>query len=664
MTPEHLKPKQDFDANLYMFGAVGMGLAGWSVLPAEVNSSPIASTIALAIGCASVVGAGYAAKAFYRNYLKRKSWEILQTPDTDNDDRTLTEEERFDSGMREPTGRLIGRSMDGKPLFLPTNYKPAFSTIIGGQGTGKTVSSVMNSTILTPITSDASTFIIDIKKEILPSVIRAYKQFGYEVICSNVGPEAQDTCPSTETPPFELVQDSYTSDDQALYQKTNVFIRGYAAVVIAEDGGSAGLFFAKGGRKVFYILLVYLLVFEPHNVTPTRMKIIADDEDVTIKALERMASHQAREGDTVAKDAIRSAKGILRLNRRVEKYLVQFLDRLTAEDALACYDLTGPLANWGQYASARISDLRKRKIIFAAMTPLDMSEDLRVHTSLQMYNFIQSVKAYPTGRRVHGILDEFTTFSRGAGSLHSEQITLRALGFSADVYVQTLNGLIDVIGERPAKTIIDQSDIVQMSGLSHEDSKTASEMIGTKTVRRVSGSIQGARFDDVSLNFQDYEVDILKPQKIAALPRDQQIVKVRGLRPEISLKAPYWDCPGLKELIDVNPLEGPPPKTDPTIKFKITADEVKVLWWKKEKHHQITKSDAPEKERFFRLSSFLWFYAWLALFALGGFSTAKPVPHFYMSQTHQGCEYVSITGKWATRRGEACLPVWIKRETG
>ncbi|MEM1396080.1 MAG: hypothetical protein AAGH38_01355, partial [Pseudomonadota bacterium] len=207
MKPDHLRPKQSIEGNLTMFGSVGLVLAAWSVAPSRFEASPIEAMTAIVLGAAGAVGAGYAARTFYENYLGRKSWETLQTPYTEKDDRTLDEKERIESGMREPTGRLIGRSMDGEPLFSPTKLKPAFSTIIGGQGTGKTTTSVINSTILTPLTSGASVFIADPKKEIMPGVIRSLKELGFDVICANIGPEAQDIAPCAETPPLELAID-------------------------------------------------------------------------------------------------------------------------------------------------------------------------------------------------------------------------------------------------------------------------------------------------------------------------------------------------------------------------------------------------------------------------------------------------------------------------
>ncbi len=652
-----VKPKLNYDGNLAFFGSITLAVTGWSAIPEGGDFGLAELAFPIGMGFAASFGAIVGAKAIWDNYRLRKSWEYSQTPYQGKDDRLLEREERLELGMFEPDGRLLGASMEGEPLFLPTKIKPAFQIIHGGQGTGKTTTAAMCSSVLTPLSSGASVYVCDPKKEIMPCVIAGLRELGIEVLCSNIGSGAQEECPSVETPPFELAIDAYFSDDKFFYQKTTTFVRGYAKVVIEDDGSQNSAFFIKGGRRFFFAILIYLIIFTPEQATPTKIYEIAAEEELALKCLVKLKRCKPRDGDTVAKDGIKAASTLLRLHERVDKYLSQFIEKVT--DGLACYDLTGPLANYGENAVARISDLRKRKMVFAVMTPLDAMDDVRIHTSIMSYNFFQSVKAYPRGIKVHGLIEEFTTQS--IPNFHREMLTLRGLGLSAELYIQSFNGLIERIGETATKTIYGQADILQISGIEHDDAKTISEVIGNQTIRRSTGSIRGSNFEDVEFGFQDHQEPIFTPQMLSSLPLNEQVVKIRGHRADIGLKIPYWDVDGLKQLISENPLEGPPPKAQPKLGLKISKNGVKVLWWRKQKVLKDPQYIAPRKERILRASSFLWLYAWAAIILMGGYSFSKPEPLVYFAQSHKGCEYIGLYGVRAIKSQGKCHPLWIRQ---
>ncbi|MEM9421699.1 MAG: type IV secretory system conjugative DNA transfer family protein [Pseudomonadota bacterium] len=656
-----LRPEQDYRGNLYGFGSVALGLASWATLPPLPTSTP-ELIVPTAFGIGAVIGAVHGVHAVWNNYLLRKGWEQAQTPFQEKDDRLMNEAERIETGMRDGVGRILGATFDHQPLFLPHRRKPAFEINLGGQGTGKTTTGALLSAILTPLTSGKGVFINDIKKEIMPQVIAALKRFGVEVVCINIGAEAQDICPGEDVPPFELAIDAYYSNDPEFHQLTTMFIRAYAeiAVEIPEDAGKASFFF-ENGQLVFEVLFVYLMRFEPEDVTPTRIWMIASDMELAVKCFNRLLACSPKTPDDVLEDAKKGARSILDMHEGKPEYLPQFLNKV--KTGLKCYSVSGPLGHFGRGAVARISDLRKKSkkpFVIASMMPLRLIKDTRVHTSFLAYNFFMSAKAFPHGRRVHGLIDEFTTLN--LPDFADEMLTLRGLGVSAEMYIQSLLALMRRIGELAAKTIWEQSDIIQMSGIGEEDATKTSEMLGTVNKRQQSANVRGSRFEDVGFDFRDHEVPLYSPQELMALPLNQQIVKLRGYRPDVTLKVPYWDIAGLKELVAENPLEGPPPKTKPKFDLKITKDSVKVLWWRKPKGYKKAKPTGPKKEWVVRPSSFLWLYAWLAVFAAGGFSVAKPEPHFYFKQTSQGCEYLSIRGVWRVKPDSKCRPIWIRRE--
>ncbi|MEM7172429.1 MAG: type IV secretory system conjugative DNA transfer family protein [Pseudomonadota bacterium] len=655
--PKHLKPKRDYRGNLPLFGAVGSGLMTWGALPDNLMMTPLDYAVTGILATASLIGALKGAEATWQNYRLRKNWQEARTPYQDKDDSLLTEEERIKIGMREPTGRLYGCTKDGQPTFLPTNLKPHFEFHLGAQGVGKTSTQVIASVILNAVNDGMSIYINDPKKEILPQVLRFLKKLGREVICVNIGTGAEHI-PTTQVPPFELAIDAYLSNDKSLYELTTTFIRGYAAIAVEQkDGDKGNPFFIENGRVAFEALLVYLLAFEPDNVTPSRIWQIASNLSLAIRCLERLRDYRARPHDTVLEYGQNAASTLLDMHQDTPKYLPQFLNKLVL--GLRCFDPSGPLRNFGRDAVARISDMRKRPIIFAAMTSLATSNDLAVHASFLSFNFYNSAKLFPNGLRIHGIMDEFVTLNVPEFADNMQQ--LRGLGVSSENYIQSRNGLERKVGKLAADLIFDQSDVWQMSVLSYEDAKFASEVLGQETRRRYNFSIQKNDFDDIGFSGHDQKEALFTVPELMALPADQQIVKVRGFRADIQLKIKWWDIVGLRENLDDNPLEGPTPKSARLLKLKISKKGVKVCWWKKPKAQKLSQDSGPKPERLLRPSAFLWLYAWAAILLIGGFQFEKPVPHIYWERSSLGCEYISVQGERVIRPPVQCLPIWIKQ---
>ena len=654
--PDHLRPKRSFKANIHMLGGSLLALTALGTYAPNVNANILGMAIPIGLTAASGVAFISAVSAYVENYRARKAWENAQTTHDDKDDFQMEEASLIATGMRDAVGRLYGATLDGKPVFLPHKRKPAFEYILGGQGTGKTTTQTLISCILSALRGDRSVFINDVKKELLPQIIKIYKSLGIEVLCLNIGPGAQDTCPGVQTPVFEHAIDTFFSEDTDLHQMTSMFIREYSKIAIEEHEGDKVPFFKDNGRIAFTALLINLLLFDPENATPTRLWEIACDPTQALKCLERLRDYSGDLTNNVIRDGQKGAATLTDLHKVKPEYLPQFLNKIV--QGLQIYNSSGPLAHYGRGAVARISDMRKRHMVVASMTPLSMLNDARAHTSFNAFNFYMSAKAAPTGMRMHAILDEFTALN--LPSWGKEMLVLRGLGVSAEMYIQSRIALEESMGEKSAKVVFEQSDVWQMSGLSLEDAKFASEIMGNKMVRRHNANISATRFEDIGFAFQDHEEPLKTPQQLMAMPSNHQVVKVRGHRPSIMLKTPYWEIKGVVEKLADNPLEGPAPRVSPTVELAIKKQSFKLKWWKKRSVREETTSH-PKKENFFRVSSFVWLYALLTLGVVTGFQLTNPDPYFYWSKSYQGCHYVSLTGQQVTKQDKYCPTVWIRQ---
>ena len=87
------------------------------------------------------------------DYLNRRSWAIAQQPASAKnvDHGVSTYAERHAAGMYDGQGRTLGRDEHGYPVFVPHRHKPNFHLIVGGQGSGKTSTGAIISSVLTAL---------------------------------------------------------------------------------------------------------------------------------------------------------------------------------------------------------------------------------------------------------------------------------------------------------------------------------------------------------------------------------------------------------------------------------------------------------------------------------------------------------------------------------
>jgi hypothetical protein len=89
---------------------------------------------------------------FYEDYRTRLAWIKAQRPATEkHDGRYATYEEMKKAGMYEPKGRILGLDDEGRLLFIPHKLKPSFEYILSPQGSGKTSTRSINSSLLSAL---------------------------------------------------------------------------------------------------------------------------------------------------------------------------------------------------------------------------------------------------------------------------------------------------------------------------------------------------------------------------------------------------------------------------------------------------------------------------------------------------------------------------------
>ena len=511
-----------------------------------------------------------------------------------------------------------------------------------------------------------SLFLCDPKLEIAPMVAPAWQALGIEAKFANPTGQFPELCPHTNFNLLEAPIDCYWGSDASQYKNTTTFLRSHISISNPPPPpGATNEWFINGGRGCAFTINLEQIISQPELATLSQTHRIASDPEHAMEVICKAAERPESDTDMVSNDVRRAARSVLAaIEGRNAHHFGDFLKHVT--DPLAAFSESGWLGDHGEFATARISDLRKRQIALACMTPLSHLTDYTIYNSLFTNALFMACKMHPTGLPVHAILDEFTVAMR-LPDLHKEMITLRGLGCSAEKYIQSKSGVADSLGDKPAKVIYGQSDIKQYTALDIDEAQELAVVLGSELVKEFDANVED-RFDQVRFSVKDTDVPLRSIQALLSMPIDEQIIKVRSMRPIRSKKIPSWDVAGLRELVGENPLEGPAPVTEAKAELNISRDGVKVVWPRVPTRFASLEPKGPKKQRLVRFTSFLWLYAWLGLFLVfdDGFDVSWPALRVqytfsgsFASPSFESCHYFSLNGSSFTKWGGDCPLIMI-----
>lgn len=508
--------------------------------------------------------------------------------------------------------------------------------------------------------------IFDSKNELAPQVVPAILDLGFNVICINAKGVYQDRgCIPANINTNECAIDAMYSDNPEHQKMYGSFIKGMLEISIkplGENASDAARFFNGNGRRIHSVIKTYRILEHPETATPSQEYRILTDTEEALAILKKAAKYN--EGDNsnpIVNDMRRSASSVLEIVQGTPKYLGQFLE--VAFEGYACFEEAGFLANMGDYAVTRISDVRTCKnTVLINMTPLELLSDFKVFNSLVAYNIFTALKLYPKGFRIHALYEEFNSLY--APRINEELNTARSAGFTCEFYTQSEVGTENFHGVAIAKEIgVNCSINHYLKCDTLDEAEHISKQIGTMTIRSASASVNEDSFEKIGQTFQDIKVPILSPQDIMALPPDDQIIKITGMRPIYARKIKQWEIEGLREILAENPIEGAAPKVPAKIGLKITKDGVALKY-------PLMKRSNPflpmwyRLRRIFRPEYFLWLAAWLVIAAgyqVWHLSPDMPALRYsYEDRARSGagnysnCDYITLLGKRYTSYGSAC----------
>jgi len=566
-----------------------------------------------------------------RDYLRRREWADARNPTSERPDHGFADFLTcLKIGMYDVIGAILGIDLEGYLLFMPHRLRPTFRMFIGPQGSGKTLTQSVNSIPLTALSNNMRStwkaennrpnlFVTDNKCEIAQQVVRGLKRCGIDI--QMIDPEGvmaaygyTDMNANLLEPLIECVW----SSDPRIRAQSNLVATELFSICIStpESAGSSAVFFDNGGRDLGLILSTYSAHAHPETATFGRLYHTLSDPSRTKEALRTARDYRAGDySDPLLNDLRDKAASMLDLCEAKPEYFPQFLK--AARDGLSVFEPNGPYAHMGENTTARISDIRrvKNRVLFH-MIPLHRIETDAKITSLLAYSVFRAAMIYPTGTHVHCVFEEFAALNIPA--FNKKMVTLRGLGVSADMYVQSTAGIERNYGPLATREILENCDIKQFAGIdTYEQAEAVSKMLGERHAKEFDARIDKSAFENVGFSVRDAFIPVMSPQALMAMPRDEQIIKIRSVPALRCRMIPTWEVSGLgDDFLDPNPLEGPAPRVKPKAKIKISRAGVKLIWKKPPRRSKPTPR-ARYRARMITPFTFAFALPWLAIHVCG-----------------------------------------------
>lgn len=530
---------------------------------------------ALAGGCLVIAAAlgGKAIKSLMKDYRLRRDLQRASKVSTNHGTaRFATWDEVKAQGLDLPSAGMFGGLMaaaDGGVPNLPVFLRSPFTLVEMSPGGGKTINFVIGS-ILHLAKLGRSQFISDVKAELAPILVEALRGLGFEVWCINPANVHSAICGSEEINLYRPVIDAVQASDDFRRDAIKLAID-IAEIHLPETkgGDDKNIFFRNGSRRCLIVLILSQAVLEPDRCTPADVFAILNDPD---RFRERLLFLNYQIDKMMPYDGIATflkteAGSLLARERDNAEHFGSFVEG--ASQTLLSFSQGGRLAGYGRGARARMSELRERQIICFVIAPLHQSASFIPVVSLLNMALLEAAKRKPGGHPVHIVGEEFLNYR--FNDIVGDMETLRGLKVSADIYIQSYQGLERKYGREAASAIEAYCDVRVYAALnSYERARHVSQMLANFTVGKEAPSY-GIEVDRLNISRSEMARPLMSPDEILAMPRSDALVFVRGMRPMRLRMAHYGEISPWRDQVADNPLEGSRLRGEP--KFGIVYPE-------------------------------------------------------------------------------------------
>lgn len=544
-------PEPSVNTSLFLGGVTG--IASYYLYP-EAGSVWQQDVIFYGLAGVAGVSALQGIKALAKDIgVKRKLLESEKDSTDYGSAREATEEEIEARGCFKPTGSFIGFKY-GRAVFTPPGSP--FQLIEAPAGSGKDIyfntGNVIHHSLL-----GHSVLASDVKLETAPMLAQGLKDADIEVWGINPTKQYMDLCGNTELGLYQGILDAVYGGEQ--HQKDAIGIAQQLALLhLPEDKTEGGKqYFVGGTRRALIIPPLLNAVIDPPRCTPSDSYELLNDPEEFIRTLKLIVNElKPFEGnDRIVKFLKSEALNLLDRSKKNPENFGSFLEWAT--QCLAPYNQAGHLSDYGSTNAVRnISEMTENPITAFPMVPHSHAVELESFISIQNHNLIAARKRNFGSQRIHLQCNEFLNYR--FADITSDLEIMRGLNMTADLYIQSFNGLIRKYGKEVAASINDYCDTKVYLGLnSYERAKYVSDMLSEATIESKDYSYKASP-DVININSKKHARRLATSDEILSMPRDQAWVCIKGLRPfRVQLKH-YGHIAPWKTMTSINPLEGSP----------------------------------------------------------------------------------------------------------
>lgn len=442
-----------------------------------------------------------------------------------------------EKGLTDPRGLYLGL-LDGVPLFF--NGK-AHGLVVAPARSGKGVG------VVTPnlLHYQGSVVVTDPKGELAAMTAdHRREQFGQDVAVFN--PWGLHGLPKNRINPLEGV--ITLAADPRLKRSLTDEVKAIVMQLYPEPEDTRNRYFRDGSRSVMRAVLLYLALHAPKRCTlPEMWRLIANPLRLeravgAMRKSEELGGILADLGDDLASQ--------MRDNADL------FGDfRAGAIQQLDIFEPGGHLADAVSASDISLADLKSGNVSLYLTFPTDRLATHGAALGLIVNQAITAVARSPEKGEVLFLLDEFANLGKLAG-LAESLTALPGLGVRVWMIVQEMAELVRLYGPNTAETILSQAEVKQFFAVNSDQlALKLSRALGQKTVKTLSFNLGRTDDDDIGESLGETGQPLMRPEEIRQMRGDQQLLLVKGVRPILGERMPFWFVAPWREWAARNPVE-------------------------------------------------------------------------------------------------------------
>ncbi len=459
------------------------------------------------------------------------------------------------AGLLNPQGLYIGL-LDGQPLFY--NGKAHLLTCAParqGKGIGFVIPNLLH--------YQGSVIVTDPKGELAAVTAQHRRErFGQDVAVFN--PWGLHGLPQHRINPLENI--IALAADPALQRGLTDEVAAIVMQLFPEPEDAKNRYFREGSRSIMRAVLLYLALHAPKLCTlPEMWRIIANPLRLerAIKAMrkcEALGGILADLGDDLA--------------HQMSDNPDMFGDfRTGAVQQVAIFEPGGYLADAVSASDIALSDLKSGNVSLYLAFPPDRIASHGAALGLIVNQAITAVARSPKKGEVLFMLDEFANLGKLSG-LAESLTALPGLGVRVWMIVQELAEIVRLYGPHTAKTIQSQAEVRQYFAVNSDElAQSLSKSLGQKTVKTKSHNLGRFDTDEIGESLAESGQPLIRAEEIRQLKEHQQLLEVKGVRPFIGERIPFWFIAPWRGWAASNPVEGDYPNAIPLVTLRYSASE-------------------------------------------------------------------------------------------